>query len=314
MITGAAGFCGPHLARRLRADTGVRIVGMSRRPPHSADAGIWDSFVQVDAEDPMQVARVLQANKPDWIFHLAGSFAGPDADLHAANVALTETLLAAVRAQVPEAAVLLVGSAAEYGSVALHDLPVRETQQTAPASSYGRTKLAATRLALAQLRGGGAKIRVARPFNIVGAGVPTSLVTGALIERIRRVAAGERPVVSVGNIDTQRDFVAVEDVVDAYVAMMRPECVGHIVNICSGRPCSIRTLIDVLRGITGHPIPIEVDPSLVRPGDVAVSYGSYEKAGALWGYMPKVSLEQALIAAWRRAATAAPPIRTSQTT
>lgn len=300
LITGAAGFCGPHLARRLHESGGMRVIGASRRHPDPVDAPVWNRFVKLDAMTAAEMEPLIAEQQPDWIFHLAGSFTGSEAHLHEGNVATTEILLTAVRRHVPEASVLLVGSAAEYGAVPLNELPVRETQMAVPETPYGRAKLAATNIGLAHVREWGANVRIARPFNIVGAGAPTSLVSGALIERVRRVACGAQTAVPVGNIDTQRDFIAVTDVVDAYVAMMTAECVGEIINVCSGRPQSIRTLIDILRKITGHPIPIERDATLVRPGDLSISYGSLDKAHSLWGFTPKISLKDAMAAAWNR--------------
>jgi GDP-4-dehydro-6-deoxy-D-mannose reductase len=301
LITGASGFSARHLARRLRGKGPVRILGVSRRTPSEADAGLWDIFTRLEALTAPALSRFMQLHRPDSIFHLAGTFTGSEAEMHQANVVTTEALLAAVRSHAPQACVLLVGSAAEYGTVPLAEMPVRESREATPESPYGRSKLAATRLGLAHAQDWGCNVRIARPFNIVGAGVPSTLVTGALIERTRRVVNGEQPVVRVGNIETKRDFIAVDDVADAYVEMIRPDCAGQIFNVCSGRACSIRSLIDLLRTITGHPIPIEVDPALVRPADVLMSYGSCEKANRAWGFMPKFSLEQALAAAWRSA-------------
>lgn len=298
LITGAAGFCGPHLARRLRTQSEIRIIGTSRRQPRPVDLSLWDEFVCATTLDLSETANLVQTHRPTWIFHLAGAFTGSEADLHESNVESTRNLLAAVRAFAPEAAVLLVGSAAEYGVVPLADLPVRESYPAAPVGAYGRAKLAATTFGMTQVNEWGADVRVARPFNIVGAGVPTTIVTGALIDRVRRVARGEAAMVPIGNIKSQRDFVAVDDVVDAYLAMMTPACSGEIVNICSGCPCSIGALIEVLRKVSGHAIPLEPDPTLMRLGEISISFGSNDKARALWGFEPRTTLAEAVASAW----------------
>lgn len=301
LVTGASGFCGMHLGHRLKREAGMRLVGAARSAPPAEGAGPWDEFVPLDVRDEGGVAEVVRSVRPDWIFHLAGLSAGADHELHATNVGGTTALLEAVRAHAPDAAVLLAGSAAEYGKVTPEELPIRETQPCRPTGAYGVAKHAATLAALDHVRRFGTRAVIVRPFNIVGAGVPRSLVVGALIERLRDLLDGGERTLRVGNVDTRRDFVGVGDVVDAYVRILRGGFWGEVVNVCSGEPRTIRSVVESLVRMTGRPISVEVDPSLVRPADVPVSYGSWEKARELVGFVPATSLEQALAAAWESA-------------
>jgi GDP-4-dehydro-6-deoxy-D-mannose reductase len=109
------------------------------------------------------------------------------------------------------------------------------------------------------------------------------------------------PVVRIGNLDTQRDFVAVEDAVEAYLRLIRCDCWGEVFNVCSGQPRSIRSLVEQLLGFSKRPVRLLVDPALVRPADVPVAYGSWEKAHRAAGFAPATRLEDALRSAWNHA-------------
>jgi len=299
LITGAAGFCATHLARRLCDLGGMRLVGLDRNAPAAAHAGLWGELAVADIADAAALDALLRRVRPEWVFHLAGRMTGSPDELFAANAQGTRCVLDGVRRSAPEAAVLVVGSAAEYGWVDEADLPVREDQPCRPSAAYGRSKLAATRVALDARRRAHLRVVIARPFNVVGAGVPPSLVVGALVDRLKGVVGGHAPALRVGRLDTQRDFIAVDDLVDAYVRMLSGEHWGEIMNVCSGVPTSIGTVVNTLIRASAQPVRVEVDPLLVRTDDVLVSYGSGEKARRLLGFTPATSLEQSLADAWR---------------
>lgn len=303
LVTGASGFCGTHLASRLRREEGLEIVGVARHRPIGARAKLWDGFVALDVRDRPAVDRVVREWSPDAIFHLAGWNASGADELRATVVDGTSNLLNAARHFAPEARILIAGSAAEYGEVRADELPITETHPCRPTGAYGVAKYAATLAALEHAERFGASVVITRPFNIVGPGVPRSLVVGAFIERLLAVARGGERMLRVGNLETERDFVAVEDVADAYVAIANGDYWGEVINLCSGRPRSIRSIVEMLIEISDTEVRIEVDPDLVRPADVPVSYGSWEKARRLFGFAPETSLEHALRLAWSEAAS-----------
>jgi GDP-4-dehydro-6-deoxy-D-mannose reductase len=215
-------------------------------------------------------------------------------------------LLASVQRHSPECRVVLTGSAAEYGSVDAADMPVSELTACAPAGAYGVTKLAATELALEWARAWGLRVTIARPFNIVGPGVPSRLLVGALIGRVRHALEGpenERsPTVRVGNVEALRDFVAVEDVADGMVALLsRPELEG-VFNLCSGQPVAVRDVLETILSFSPVRLEWSVDPQLVRHDDVPVSYGTYARAEAAFGFRPTIPLDRSLREAWNEQA------------
>lgn len=298
LVTGADGFTGRHLAVRLR-DAPTRVIGLGMSSSHAACVEC-DEFISADVRDPDSIAAVIRALRPDAIYHLAGLAAGSPADLVAVNVEGTRHVLQAARLHAADTPILVVGSAAEYGKVDPADLPITEAQPCAPVDAYGRSKHEATCLALAAARDG-MRVVVARPFNIVGPGVPRGLVVGAFIDRVLRILDGGPRELRVGNIDSERDFVSVHDVVDAYVRLLEAEAWGEVVNLCSGRPRSIRSIVDHLIRLAGREIPVIQDPELFRPTDVPVSYGSWAKAARLIRFEPDTDFAAILAASWEHA-------------
>jgi len=298
LITGAGGFCGGHLARRLRDEGALRVIGTGRRAEPSGKAGL-DDYVQADLCDAGQTARVVRESKPDLVFHLAGTTQGTVHDLYRVNLLGSVNLLEAVKQHAPGARVLLVGTAAEYGNVEPSSLPVREHHPCHPIDAYGSSKHAMTLASLDYARACGLKVVLARPFNVLGAGVPASLLVGAVLSRARQALQTDGdPVVRVGNIGTERDFIAVEDVADAYWRMMQGEYWGEVFNICSGRPTSVRSVITLLLSHANRRIRFESDPDLMRGSEIQTVYGSWEKAGRSFGFKPTISLERAIESAW----------------
>lgn len=298
LITGAGGFCARHLVAKLRETNEFTIVGTDLAA-YDPRLDSFDRYERIDIRDVVAVESLLIDAKPDLVFHLAGLTRGDARDIYAVNVGGTANLLEALKNNLPGTRILVVGSAAEYGRLDASDVSVTEEYTCKPEGPYAISKHSASTMAQDYaLRG--MKIVIARPYNITGAGMPSSLVLGAIIERARealRTGIAE-PSIQIGNLDTQRDFIAVEDVVDAYIQMIELDYWGEIFNICSGVPISIRRLVDAALANSSRPINLIVDPDLVRANDVPVSYGNFEKAHRLLGFEPKIGLEESLRAAW----------------
>jgi len=299
LITGASGFCARYLANRLSGEGGTLVIGADLAPPPD-DGCVLDDFARLELGDFGQVVDLLRRLRPDLVFHLAGIQHGEAKDIYMTNAMGSVHLLEAVRQECHSARVLLVGSAAEYGPVEKKDLPVTESTPCSPHGPYGLSKYASTLAGLNWSRQFGMKVVIARPFNIIGAGISPNLFVGALLARAREaLSTSGDPVVKVGNLESQRDFIAVEDVVEAYTLMLEGDYWGEIINICSGRPLKIISLADMLLAHSSRPIRLEVDPGLVRGDEVNVMYGNGGKARRLFGFQPRVSVEESLSRIWR---------------
>lgn len=298
LITGVAGFTGSHLVRRLRRDHDIRIVGIDCAPVRqSPDAP--DVCLQTDLADTAALRSTVTEFAPAWVFHLAGRSSGMAEALYEANLMNTVRLLEVIKEHLPQCAVLLIGSAAEYGRAVGNNLPFTEHSACQPMNAYGISKHAMTMAALDYVRHYGLKVVIARPFNIVGAGIPRNLVAGAILSRIREsLQRPDHPPIQIGNTDSVRDFVAVEDAVNGYVRLLECGQWGEVFNICSGRGRRIGDIVDMLLAQSPVPLRVEVDPALVRSSEVDVSFGSYAKAREAIGFEPVTPLESALHAAW----------------
>jgi GDP-4-dehydro-6-deoxy-D-mannose reductase len=285
----------------LSAEGRVRIVGADLAAEPPADVPLAD-YCAADLTRSDEAAALVRQVRPDLLFHLAGRYRGTSDELYAVNLLGGVHLLEAVWESSRQARVLVVGTAAEYGPALPQNMPISEDFVCRPRGAYGLSKHAMCLAALDYALHRGLKVVVARPFNVIGAGVPPSLVVGAVLDRARRaLSESDSPVVAVGNVDTTRDFLAVEDVVAAYLRMIRGDYWGEVFNICSGVPSKIRDIVELLLSHSPRPIDYRVDPRLLGADDVAVFVGNCEKARRTFGFAPAISVAESLDRAWHHA-------------
>jgi len=297
LITGAGGFFAAHLTQVLAKGEGCRVVGLDLSPSAPVGARL-DDYVAADLANAAQTEQAVRQIQPDLVFHLAGRIQGNADDLYRANLMAGICLLEALRLHRPDARVIVTGSAAEYGPVPAN-APVSEDHPCNPSGPYALSKYALTLASLDAAHRDGMKVVVARPFNLVGPGVPPSVVVGAVLGRLKAALASPGDaVVAVGNLDSQRDFIAVEDAAQAYVTLIQGEPWGEVFNICSGVPMAIRSVVETLLSFSPRQIRLVSDPALARSSEAAVVYGSWEKAGSVFGFRPTTPLNKALSAAW----------------
>jgi GDP-4-dehydro-6-deoxy-D-mannose reductase len=298
LITGIHGFCAKRLAERLFTEGSVEIHGMdvSQAPPEGFHL---DGYTKVDITDKFRLGGAVSAIRPDMVFHLAGVTKGDASDVYHVNFLGSVSLMESICRWAPQARMLMVGSAAEYGHVLEREMPVRETHSCNPYTPYGISKYAATLAALEYARRG-LHVSVVRPFNVVGPGIPEAYVTGALVARIRRSLHDDSDEIRVGNLKSRRDFIYVDDAVEAYIRILDGGFRGEIFNICSGKALEIQELAEGLLAHSLRPLRLVVDPSLVRSNEVDVMYGSFEKAASAFGFKPLTSIKSALSAIWQK--------------
>ena len=279
LLTGATGFLGRHIAAAAAGHTVIRAT----RAPHriAPDELAFGAAAWTRAD----FARGLAEARPDVVLHCAGAVQSPDArSCFDANTVLAAELLGAVAALPHPPRVILIGSAAEYGIVAPDAQPVAETHPCAPRTDYAVAKHAQTLLGLAAaLRG--LPVLVARLFNPVGVGMPQQLALPSFSRQI--VGPAARPVLRVGDLSAQRDFLDVEEAARLLLELaMMPEWRWPLVNLCSGQVYRIGALLDGLVSASGAQVRIETDPVLARPGDMPVLAGSVSRLVSL-GLTPR---------------------------
>jgi GDP-4-dehydro-6-deoxy-D-mannose reductase len=267
LVTGATGFVGRAVVARLEAEGWETVRAV--RTPIADPTG--NTIVLGSAEwDQATFALALERVAPQVVFHLAGTVRGNNAaDLYRTNTVLAANLLDAVQASASRPAVLLAGSAAEYGYLSPDQWPAKETGPCQPATDYGISKHAQTLLGMARAQTGMA-VTVARIFNPVGVGMPQHLALASFAEQLR--GGAERLL--VGDLDVARDLIDVVEAARLIVALgCDPRHHGRVYNVCSGTPTSLRPLVTGLIALCRRPVQIAVDPNRLRPGETRVMTG-----------------------------------------
>ena len=204
-------------------------------------------------------------------------------------------LLDAARRLSLRPAVLVVGSAEEYGPVGPEEIPIREDAPLRPASPYAVSKVAQGALARLYGPAGGMRIVLTRTFHHTGPGRGEAFAESSFARQIAEIEEGHRPpVLEVGNLEAVRDFTDVRDVVRAYWMLLDKGEAGEAFNVCSGRGRRIRDLLDVLVAASSARVEVRVDPERLRPSDVPVQVGDPSRLRAATGWEPRIPLEHTL--------------------
>ncbi len=294
LITGVNGYLGGNLRSALGAAwPAARVLGLARTSsPSSADD------ITVDLLDSNATQRAVSTLRPDLIFHLAGTLRAQSwMEFYRGNVETTVNLLQALSELPAPPRVIIAGSAAEYGPIDASKLPINEDHTNpAPISQYGISKawqtLATRYFAVRELRP-----IIGRIFNIVGRGVPASSAPGAFAAQLRRIRAGlAAPQIEVGNLESRRDFVDIDDICSALLALGRSGVDGQVYNVCSGTPITMRDLLDMMIVATGMSVTVRTNPARFTTGDIADSFGSGQKIETHTGWRPRVALETSVLA------------------
>lgn len=275
LITGISGFVGPHLAKHLLED-GHEVWGLTRRRAAGSKVrslqvlGIEDrvGVIEGDITSIASLAQALDTVDPETVFHLAAqsyvpqSFANP-VDTYHINVMGSINLLEAIRLKDLDPNVLFAGSSEEYGlafasenqwkdEVAargpiypepekLPELPINEKNPLRPMSPYGVSKVQADYAFRNYHRAYGMKTVVTRAFNHEGPGRGLTFVTSSIISQAVKCKLGQANTITLGNVNTFRDWSHVQDIVQGYALVVAKGRRGHVYNLASGRSNSVLT-------------------------------------------------------------------------
>jgi len=295
-ITGGAGFIGHHLARALLArghdvtviddfSTGqqTRLAPFAERiaitrgsilDPGALDAAFHGCEVVFHGAAIASVVRSLVEPRRTNEVNVSGTI---------------EVVLAAARCGVRR--VVFAGSSAVYG--ASEQLPCRESQRAEPSSPYGASKLAAEHYLHALGEAQGVATSALRYFNVYGPGQDPAAEYAAVVPRfIGAVLDGRRPIVN-GTDDISRDFVYIDDVVEANLLAARTSSPAHhTCNIASGSRTSLRELLDAVGQAAGRRVEPEFGPP--RQGDIRHSQADISLARRQLGYRVRLPLKDGI--------------------
>jgi nucleoside-diphosphate-sugar epimerase len=282
LVTGASGFVGRHLVPIAR-DMGFDVAGTGHGP---AAAGWPPSSPWFDLD--MSNREALSSLPAHWsaVVHLAAvsvpsAYKTPDATLASMRMLLNLT------DQLAPTRFLCVSSCHVYGN---GDAPKHESDVLMPQGAYGAAKAMAEIHALSARRH---DVRVARPFNHIGAGMQHDLFLPTLLQRI--AATGTQKSITMDGRDTVRDFLHVDDICRAYLAILAVDNPhGRVFNVCSGIATSIGTIARMAITAFGGSNAVTFRDAARSGDDVDILVGdpTYLKETTAW--TPQVDLKSAL--------------------
>lgn len=212
---------------------------------------------------------VMTAGPLDSVVHLAAlssvrcSFSDPPL-YYAVNVIGTVHLLEALADLGWKGRFLFVSTGAVYGDLDQLSSPLTEQSPLAPASPYAASKAAAEAAVLEWGRRQGSTAMVARPYNHTGPGQTADYFLPSMARQLTRAARGEQVVIEAGNLAPYRDFLHVDDVVEAYLAMLCHGRAGTVYNVARGVSQPLAELLDGLIAASGRQAEVRVAAARYR--------------------------------------------------
>ena len=329
MVTGGAGYVGGTTARLLaqQGHTVVVVDNLCHSEPSGVPPGL--QFVEADIADRPTLEGIFKSaageGAPfDGVLHFAALIEAGESMKHPEvyfrnNTASTLALLEAVLAHGPRRFVFS-STAAVYGEP--ETVPIPETAALKPTNAYGESKLLVEYMLNWFHQIHGLRSASLRYFNVAGApetnGKGSGIITSGeahepeshLIPLVLDVALGRRPSIKIFGDDYPtkdgtcvRDYVHVSDLADAHLlalhALEQPRAAQQrlIYNLGNGAGFTVREVIESVRRVTGHPIPVQTEPR--RPGDPAFLIASSQKAISELNWKPNYpNLDDIIQTAW----------------
>lgn len=297
LITGGTGFVASHLVEELyqRGERSIHLTSYRDGGEFVRQFVDADNIHQINLTDYQATQDLIAEIKPDEIYHLASianvgdSFEKRKAILET-NTNLQLNLLEAMKNHVPSSKMLHVSTALVYEA---RNQAVDEQAILGPDNPYALSKLVQDMMVHFFTRSEKLNIVRVRPFNHIGERQVLGFVVADLAANIVKVEKGLAEAVSVGNLDSVRDFSDVKDIVDAYILLMEKGQSGEVYNLGSGKAYSIREILETLTSKATKEIKVEVDPNKIRPVDLPYLVCNNEKILKL-GWQPKHQLTETL--------------------
>ena len=329
MVTGGAGYVGGTVSALLveRGHQVVVVDNLCHARRETVPTGV--EFVEADVSDRACIEGLFRAaaseNVPfDGVLHFAALIEAGESMKYPEvyfrnNTASTLALLESILAAGPKRFVFS-STAAVYGEPEI--VPIPETAALRPTNAYGESKLLVEYMLGWFHRIHGLRSASLRYFNVAGAPEVGGKGSGNidsgeahepeshLIPLVLDVALGRRPNIKIFGDDYPthdgtcvRDYIHVGDLADAHLlaleALESDQAAENrlIYNLGNGAGFTVKEVIDSVRRVTGHPIPVELRPR--RPGDPAFLIASSEKAIAELGWKPRYTqIDEIIRTAW----------------
>lgn len=300
LVTGAAGFIGSHLCRRLLNEK-CRVIGVDSFTDYydrdikkkNVEDLVQNPSFKLLHEDVTNIEKSgLESEGIQWIFHQAAQ-AGVRASWGREfehythhNILGTQRLLEWARKVKPER-FIYASSSSIYGNTG--KLPMHEDDLPRPLSPYGVTKLAAEHLCSLYHQNFGIPAVSLRYFTVYGPGQRPDMAFHRFIKAL--ITGTELTIYGTG--EQTRDFTYISDIVDANLSAAETRDIeGRVYNLGGGSRISVNAVLEILGRLSGQKIKVRHEP--VQAGDPPHTYADTERARRELDFSPKLSVEQGL--------------------
>lgn len=293
LITGASGFVASHLVPELRSK-GHDLILSATSLPNKVQIVEAGPFLPCDIRDASAVESMVRKAEPDAIIHLGGiAHVGEAAldrvELSRVNVVGTHNVCAAA-SQLPKINFLHISTALVYGGQSIAGA-CSEATEPEPCIPYAFSKMAAEYIVRSfdsdRFRG-----YCVRPFNHIGPGQSPNFVCSAFAKRVFEAKDGS--TIPVGNLEAQRDFSDVRDIVKAYCSILEILPEERLFVLGKGTTVSIRSILDSIIEYSGKNLKVGVQSEFLRPNDDQVKYADFSLAKGVLNWSPTISHDQSL--------------------
>ena len=295
LVTGANGFVGRSVVRRLLAD-GNSVIAAVGPGASGNPAGKNVATVPIDLSNDVSV-RACFAEPVDAVIHLAAIALSRAADrdpagawtINAEGTAKLTAALSVASAKWKTQPLFLLASTADV--YAWQKRPIKEEDAVQPSTPYSASKLGAELITQQAARCSGLRVMIARPFPASGAGQDESFWIPARSRLLREVKRNGWAVVPVGDLTAVRDFVHVDDVADAYALLLQRGIPGEVYNIASGQAVTLEEIHTEIERQLGISPKREVDGSQIRREARPYLVGDAAKLRATTGWSPRRTMD-----------------------
>jgi nucleoside-diphosphate-sugar epimerase len=289
LVTGADGFVGSHLVARLGRD-GQEVISLTRTHGDIRNGETWDR---------------LRGEAVSHVYHLAGKTYVPESWsdpglFFSTNVGGTLRALEFCRAT---SASLTFVSAYVYGTP--DRVPVSETAPARPNNPYAHSKYLAEQACRSYFEQFSLPIGIVRPFNIYGPGQDDRFLVPLILRQVR-----SEPEVCLDSLAPKRDFVHVDDLVEALVRTGRRRDGLAVFNVASGKSFSVSEVVRIIQQALGSSKPV-LERGTARRNEIDDVVGDAQRARSELGWAPSVPLEEGLSKLARAAKDETPVSRPS---
>ena len=252
------------------------------------------NYYKCNASNYENLNNIIQKIVPDEIYNFSGSFSNVFEIDYMNNVMVSKNIFdSLIQNKQTDCKVLINGSAAEYGFIKKYSSPVKEDSSLNPISFYGLSKVYQTFLAKTYFLRDNVNVIITRPFNIIGYGISNKLFIGRLISEIEQNITSRKKI-NLGNLDSERDYIDIDDLLKAYNLIMERGTPGEVYNIGSGNSVKMLDLLRIFLEVFSIDFKdVELSKDFVRRFDVPKIVGDISKLKEL-NWHPAISLKESV--------------------